>query len=163
MSAIGKYVVLRREAYRECVRLVGNVHTESTGKWMFKKQVTCGLEEFNAAWKAAVVEEVAFDYSGYVIGNYLDAQAAVNGIPADAFERSPDALALNKVFTAAMPFEKAATFEKFDEQKLLAFCKDEYGEEDAQGMCEAIQAAHEFYTGGLARISKENVVVFVIQ
>jgi hypothetical protein len=110
MSAIGSYAVPRREGFRECVRLAADVRAEVSGKWIFQKQVTRGRDEFNAAWVSALVEEEAhFEYSGYVLGNYLDAQEQVNGVPAGELERSPTAVALHRVFTAAIPFEDTPT------------------------------------------------------
>jgi hypothetical protein len=163
MSALGSYAVLRRERFAECVRLAADVRTEVTGKWIFRQQVTRGREKFNAAWGGALVEEAPFDYSGYVLGNYLDAQEHVNGFPSGAVERSAAAVALNKVFTAAFPFEQAPQpFPALEEAKLRAFCESEYGG-DAGGMVEAIRAAHEFYRAGLARLSEAHVVLFVIR
>jgi hypothetical protein len=163
MSAIGSFVVLRREGFGECVRLAGEVRRETSGKWIFRKQVTRGRDAFEHAWRSALVEDVPFDYSGYVLGNYLDAQAQVNGVPSGELESSPAALALNKVFTGAIPFEEPPRpFPVLEEQGLLAFCQSEYGV-DAGGLREAILAAHEFYRVGLARLSDAHVVVFVIR
>ena len=163
MSAIGSYVVLRREGFRECVRLAADVRADVTGKWIFKKPVTRGRDEFNAAWAAALVEEVDFEYSGYVLGDYLDAQEQVNGVRTGERERSAAALTLNKLFTAAIPFEETpAPFPAMEEQTLRAFCQSEYGN-DADNMYQAIQAAHEFYSRGLARWSETHVVMFVIR
>ena len=97
MSAIGSYVVLRREGFSECVRLAADVRKEVTGKWIFKKPVTRGRDEFNAAWAAALVEEVDFEYSGYVLGDYLDAQERVNGVRTGEREQSAAALLMNKL------------------------------------------------------------------
>ena len=163
MSAIGTYAVLRREGFRECVRLASEVRKEVSGKWIFQKQVTRGLEEFHAAWKGALVEEADFEYSGYVLGNYLDAQEQVNGVEARELERSPAALALSKVFTAAIPFTHTpAPFPLLEEPPLRAFCESEYGS-DSDNMYQAILAAHEFYGRGLTRVSERHVVTFVIR
>jgi hypothetical protein len=157
MSAIGSYAVLRREGFRECVRLAADVRTEVSGKWIFQRQLTHGRDEFNAAWAAALVEEVHFEYSGYILGNYLDTQEQVNGVRTGELERSPAAVALHKVFTAAIPFgDTPVPFPVFEEQTLRAFCRREYGD-DADGMYQAIQAAHEFYGRGLARVSESHV------
>src|ERR1700746_644223 len=163
MSAIGSYVVLRREGFRECIRLVADVRKEVTGKWIFKKPVTRGRDEFNAAWAAALVEEVDFEYSGYVLGDYLDAQELVNGVRTEEWERSAAALTLKKLFTAAIPFEETpAPFPAIEEQTLRAFCQSEYGN-NADSLYQATQAAHEFYGRGLARLSETHVVMFVIR
>lgn len=163
MSAIGSYVVLRREGFKECVRLAADLRTEATHKWLFKKPSTRGRDEFDAAWAAALVEEVDFGYSGYVLGDYLDAQEQVNGVPAGERERSAAALTLNKLFTTAIPFEETPPpFPTLEEQALRAFCQSEYGS-DADSMYQAIQAAHEFYGRGLARLSETHVVMFVIR
>jgi hypothetical protein len=163
MSAIGSYVVLRREGFKECVRLAADVRTEVTRKWLFKKPVTRGRDEFNAAWAAALLEEVDFEYSGYVLGDYLNAQEQVNGLPTGERERSAAALTLNKLFTAAIPFEETPPpFPTLEEQALRAFCQSEYGN-DADNMYQAIQAAHEFYSRGLACWSETHVVMFVIR
>jgi len=55
-----------------------------------------------------------------------------------------------------------APFSAFDEQTLRVFCHGEYGD-DAEGMCQAIQAAHEFYARGRAHMSEAYVVVFLIR
>ena len=163
MSAIGSYVVLRREGFRECIRLAADVRKEVTGKWIFKKPVTRGRDEFNAAWAAALVEEVDFEYSGYVLGDYLDAQERLNGVRTEEREQSAAALLMNKLFTAAIPFEETpAPFPAIEEQALHEFCQDQYGN-DVDSMYQAIQAAHEFYGRGLARLSEAHVVMFVMR
>jgi hypothetical protein len=98
-----------------------------------------------------------------VLGDYLDAQERVNGVRTEERERSAAALTLNKLFTAAIPFEETpAPFPAMEEQTLRTFCQSEYGN-DADSMYQAIQAAHEFYGRGLARLSETNVVLFVIR
>jgi hypothetical protein len=62
------------------VELARHIHTETSGKWMFKRAQVVGLDEFREAWRQVVLRDVTFEYSGYVIGNYLDAQKAVNNI-----------------------------------------------------------------------------------
>ena len=109
-----------------------------------------------------MVQEVDFDYSGYVIGNYLDAQGTINGVaPID--EQSEVASALSKVFTAGFAFEAPVSLPDLPQEKLLTFCREEYGENDAAGMMEAINAAHAFYHRGLGEITPEHLVVFLIQ
>jgi hypothetical protein len=77
MSAIGSYAVLRRRNFAACLEHTRQIRSESSGKWFFKKTAVVGVNEFKQAWQTALVEEVNFDYSGYVLGNYLDAQLAV--------------------------------------------------------------------------------------
>src|SRR5687767_5434690 len=147
MSAIGSYAVLRRRNFAACLDHARHIRSESSGKWLFKKTVVVGISEFEQAWQAALVEEVNFDYSGYVLGNYLDAQLAVNQIQLAA-EQSEIASTLCKVFTAAFPFDAPVALPEFASGPLLAFCQQEYGN-DAQGMVEALHAAHLFYQKGL--------------
>ena len=161
MSAIGSYAVLRRRDFAACLDRARNIRSESSGKWLFKKTVVVGVSEFNQAWQAALVEEVNFDYSGYVLGNYLDAQLAVNQIQL-ADEQSEVASTLCKVFTAAFPFDAPVTLRVLASEPLLVFCQQEYGN-DAQGMVEALRAAHLFYQKGLSTISSENLVIFIIR
>jgi hypothetical protein len=161
MSAIGSYVVLRRGAWQGCLALAQNVRIQTTGRWIFKQSRVAGTEEFRRAWQAAVVLEAEFDHSGYVLGNYLDAQQAVNGV-ALVDEQSQPAKALSKVFTAGFFFDAPVVVPDLPAEELLAFCREEYGG-DAPGMVEAITAAHRFYLRGLAEISPEHVVVFVIR
>src|SRR5690348_8081610 len=138
MSAIGSCAVLRRAAFAECVECAKSM--ETSGRWVFKTSRMVGMQEFEAAWAKALVEEVSFNYSGYVIGNYLDAQEHVNSLP-NRYEHTETALALCKAFTAAFPFEKSETFPALPKDKLLVWCREEYGKE-ADGMAEAIEAAH---------------------
>jgi hypothetical protein len=160
MSALGRYAVLRRAAFPECVERAKNIRTQTRGRWIFKNPVVVGMEEFKAAWAEALVEEATFGYSGYVIRNYFDAQEHVNSVP-NRYERTETALALTKAFTAAFPFEEKETFAELPPEKLAAWRREEYGE-DADGMAEAITAAHAFYQEGLAKITPETVVVFLI-
>jgi hypothetical protein len=161
MSAIGSYVVLRRSHFPGCVDRAHPIRSESTGKWLFKKTEVVGISDFERAWQAALVEEVGFDYSGYVLGNYLDAQLAVNQIQL-ANEQSEVSRALCKVFTAAFPFDAPVTLPELAPEPLLAFCQQEYGN-DAQGVVEALKAAHLFYQRGLSNITAETLVIFVIR
>jgi hypothetical protein len=160
MSAIGSYVVMRRSDLPGCIALAQNIRTETTGKWIFKQTQEVGHDEFYRAWKAGVVREADFEYSGYALGNYLDAQEAVNG--AQLFdEQSETGQVLAKVFTAAFVFDAPVSLPAMAGEPLLEFCREEYGA-DAQGMAEAITAADEFYRRGLAEITPEHLVVFVI-
>jgi hypothetical protein len=106
MSAIGSYIVLRRNQVPGCVDRTLHIRPESTGKWLFKKTEVVGISEFERAWRAALVEEVSFDYSGYVLGNYLDAQLAVNQIQL-ANEQSEVSRALCKVFYGRLSFRSS--------------------------------------------------------
>jgi hypothetical protein len=162
MSAIGSYALVSRADFPTCLARARQVHTETSGKWVFKKSQTVGIEEFKKAWQAALVREVDFDYSGYVIGNYLDAQSAVNeAVLID--EHSEVSTALSKVFTAGFPFEAPVALPELQQEKLFHFCREEYGEDDAAGMVEAINAAHSFYQRGLGEITPEHLVVFIIR
>jgi hypothetical protein len=79
------------------------------------QMMRCPLKQ---AWQAALVEEVNFDYSGYILGNYLDAQLAVNQIQL-ADEQSEIASTLCKVFTAAFPFDTPVTLPQLAPEPLL--------------------------------------------
>ena len=160
MSAIGSYQVIVRKEFPGCLALARKVHPETSGKWIFKQTQLVGREAFEKAWRAALVRVVDFDYSGYVIGNYLDAQELINGLKVMA-EQSEAGESLSKVFTAAFPFEEQIQLPGLPQDKLLAFCREEYGD-DAAVMVEAINAAHSFYHRGLDEITAENLVVFVI-
>jgi hypothetical protein len=161
MSAIGSYAVLWRAGFAECAERAKDIPTETSGRWVFKTSRVVRMRDFENAWATALVEEVSFDYSGYVLGNYLDAQEMVNLLP-NRYERTETALALTKAFTAAFSFEEKETFPAFPKERLLAWCREEYGR-DANGMAEAIEAAHIFYQEGLAKISPDTVVVFIIR
>ena len=161
MSAIGSYEVLNRGQFPVCVGLARNVRTETTGKWIFRKTRIFGMKEFEQAWRASLVQTVDFEYSGYVLGNYLDAQLAINSTRL-IDEHSETARLLSMVFTAGFVFEEPLPLPTLAEQKLHDFCQTEYGK-DAPGMIEAITAAHSFYTRGLREITSVNLVVFVIR
>ena len=107
------------------------------------------------------MEEVHFDYSGYVLGNYLDAQLAVNQIQL-ADEQSEIASTLCKAVMAAFPFDAPVTLPELASEPLLVFCQQEYGD-DAPGMVDALSAAHLFYEEGLRNITSENLVIFIIR
>ena len=161
MSAIGSYEVLDRAAFAVCMDRARQVKSETTGRWIFKSQRTVGLEEFNDAWRKAVRRTVDFEYSGYVLGNYLDAQEAVNGFrPFD--EQSEIARTLARLFTAGFVFDRATILPELPPDRLRAFCHDEYGE-DESNMASAILAADAFYRRGLAEITPETLVVFVMR
>ena len=161
MSAIGSYAVLKRSQFPVCLDRARHICSESTGKWLFKKTAVAGISEFKQAWQAALVEEVNFDYSGYVLGNYLDAQHAMNQTQV-VDEQSEAASALCKVFTAAFPFEAPVALPELASEPLLAYCQQEYGN-DAPGMVEALRAAHLLYKKGLSNITSENLVIFIIR
>ncbi len=76
MSAIGSYSVLDRSDVADCLARARAVRSETAGRWIFKQTRVHGMEEFRRAWRAAVRKRVDFEYSGYVLGNYLDAQTA---------------------------------------------------------------------------------------
>lgn len=161
MSAIGSYVVINRSKLTDCLDLAREIHSEHSGKWMFKKTQVVGLDEFRAAWMDSILKEVSFDYSGYAIGNYLDAQKAVNDVDL-VDEQSEQMTILCKAFLAAFVFERPTSLPELSPEKLLDFCREEYGEDDSKSAFEAINAAHVFYKQGLSEISTENLVVFLM-
>src|SRR5262245_50016632 len=97
MSAIGSYAVISRARFPSCLEKAEAVHNETSGWWIFKTSRVVGVEEFNQAWREALIEEVPFDQSGYVLGYYLDVQEVVNQkVLFD--EESEVGRALSKVF-----------------------------------------------------------------
>jgi hypothetical protein len=161
VSAIGSFAVLRRESLPRCLALARDIHTETTGRWISRHSRTVGLDVFRVAWQEALVRSESFDHSGYVIGNYLDAQQAVNGV-ALVDEQSETSRTLAKAFTAGFVFEHPIELPALSGEGLMQFCTEEYGS-DAAGMAEAIRAAEAFYRSGIAEISAEHVVVFIVQ
>jgi hypothetical protein len=160
MSAIGTYEVMNRRKFDECLNAARTVRQQTTGIWMFQRTKSSGLTEFQAKWKASVSKEVDFDYSGYALGQYLDAQRAINDrVLFD--DASEVAEILANVFTAAFVFDKHVALPTLADNKLNDYCRDEFAE-DAAAMAEAITAAHSFYERGLKEITPENLVVFVI-
>jgi hypothetical protein len=161
MSAIGSYEVLTRAGFPACLDAARNVHPETTGKWIFKTARVEGRDAFDTAWAAARVDAVDFNYSGYVLGNYLDAQLVINNLRLFD-EESDTALTLANVFTEAFVFDVPRTLPELPAEKLQAYCREEYSE-DGQDLIEPIQAAHAFYAEGIAAISAAHLVVFVIR
>jgi hypothetical protein len=160
MSAIGSYVVLRREGFRECVRVAADVRTEATGKWIFKKPVTRGRDEFNAAWTATLVEEVGF----WICARRLSRRSrTVNGVRTGERERSAAALTLNKLFAAAIPFEETpAPFPAMEEQTLRALARANT-ETTLIACIRRSKPRMNSAAAGLARLSETHVVTFVIR
>lgn len=161
MSAIGCCAVMRRSRWPGCLEAAGRVTSETTGKWIFKKTRIAGLEEFRRTWREAKLRVLDFDYSGYVLGNYLHAQEAINHFKV-IDEQSDAVRTLSRIFTAAYPFEEAVALPELASAGLFDLCHYEYGD-DADGMMEAIQAAHKFYCRGFAQVTAANMVVFVIE
>ena len=162
MSAIGSYAVIRRSEWPACLARARDIRTETTGRWVFTQTREVGREAFATAWQAALVREEPFDQSGYAIGNYLDAQDAVNGTHYLDAQHDVEH-ALGRVFTAGFMFDAPEAFPDLDRDRLLAFCQSEYGDEEAAGMVEAIGAAAAFYRKGMAEVTPEHLVVFVIR
>jgi hypothetical protein len=161
MSAIGSYEVLRRVTFADCLAAARGVRPEPTGTSIFKKAEGKALDEFQARWTSSVIERVDFEYSGYVLGNYLDAQQEINQLQLFD-EESEEATTLNKVFTAAFVFHRAVPLPEMPDDKLEAFCRHEY-DADGADLLEPLRAAHEFYARGLDAITPDNLVVFVIR
>jgi hypothetical protein len=160
MSAVGSYQVLKRSTFAACVEAARNVRSWTTGVWIFKRTRTSGLAEFTATWDASVSKTVDFDYSGWALGQYLDAQRAIN--QRELFdEQSELGRTLARVFTAAFVFDTPMTLPDLPANELDAYCRGEY-EQDGPAMAEAITAAHAFYAQGLMEITPENLVAFVI-
>jgi hypothetical protein len=160
MSAIGSYVVLPRARFPHCLELARNVRNETTGKWLFKKTETVGLDAFRTAWQESVIKEETFGYSGYVLGDYLLAQEEINKVQLVDEEAEVSTL-LNKVFLAAFVFEESISLPNMSDDQLLEYARDERGEEGDE-MVEPLKAAHEFFRQGLVEITAENLVVFLM-
>jgi hypothetical protein len=162
MSAIGSYAVVSRAKFPLCLEKARNVHDETTGWWIFKTTRVVGVEAFREAWRQALIEEVSFDHSGYVLEDYLSAQRDLNNFT--LFDEELEAFGnLCKVFTAAFPFEEPLSPPPLPSDRLLAWCRGEFGDEEAPGLVEALEAADTFYHRGLSAITPERVVVFLIQ
>jgi hypothetical protein len=161
MSAVGSYEVLTRTRFAECLALAEEVRRGATGASILRNTKITGLDEFQRRWADAVLERVDFGYSGYVLGNYLDAQYAINGLRLFDDE-SATAVTLAKVFTAAFVFDAPRTLPELPENKLQSYARDEYGG-DGQDLIEPIRAAHAFYARGMTAITRENLVVFIIR
>jgi len=161
MSAIGRCIRMKRADFARALDLATAIHTETTGRGLWKKTVTVGVDEFDRVWDAAVLDERDFEYSGYVLSNYFIAQEVINGLAESPFD-SPEGQLLARVFTAAFAVTAPITFPPLPDQTLRQFCKEEYGEEDAPGMCEAITAAHRFYSEASATLQSDETVVFLI-
>jgi len=160
MSAIGSYEVLTRSKFAHCLAAARAVQTTMTGSGVFKRKRTTGLEEFRAMWKASLLKEVDFGYSAWALGQYLDAQRAINNrVLFD--DESEIAGALAKVFTSAFVFETRMALPDLPGNQLEVYCRQEFAE-DGPGVGESIVAAHTFYQLGLMEITPENLVVFVI-
>jgi hypothetical protein len=142
MSAIGAYHVLNRTDFDACMK-------------------AARTKTFKAAWEAAVSKTVDFDGSGYLLGQYLDAQREVN--ERELFdEQSEVGRTLAEVFTAAFVFDQPLEPPELLPDRLEEYCRDEYGQDGPQ-MADALLATHAFYKQGLSEISPENLVVFVIR
>jgi hypothetical protein len=131
MSAIGSYEILSRDGFASSVARAREIRSESTGTWIFKSTRVVGVEEFADTWRAATRRRVDFDHSGYVLGNYLDAQEAVNGVRLFD-EQSEVAAALCRAFTAAFVFDAPVALPALPYAELESFCRTEY-EDDASG------------------------------
>jgi hypothetical protein len=90
----------------------------------------------------------------------LDAQEHLNEVR-NRWDQSEEGRALARAFTAGFAFDSRVAFPELPQERLEAWCRDEYGQ-DAATMTEAIGAAHSFYRSGLDRVDHENIVVFVI-
>lgn len=154
MSAIGKCAILKRDLVEECAARARAVHKETIGLF-FKKTVTVGKEEFREAWRRALVEEDHFDFSGYALGEYLDAQKELNGF--EFAERGP----FDKVFTAGFRFDQPVNLPQISNEKLKAYCDEQFGA-DAPTALEAFKSADKFYRRNLAKIDAGRVAVFII-
>jgi hypothetical protein len=159
MSAIGSYVRIRTTDLDRCLELAAPASSEGKFRWPWQPRAETGRERFTREWEAAVLEEVDFDGSGYVLASYFLAQGALNGLD-DPFE-SPEADRLANVFTAALPVRVRRVFPELDANGLREFCATEWGA-DAPGMHAAILKAHEFFRAGMSRVTSEEAVVFII-
>lgn len=160
MSAIGTYEVLNRSDFQRCLDAARSIRTETSGTWLFKTTRTVGASEFTELWQASTRKQVVFEYSGYVLGNYLDAQQAINQAEV-VDEQSEVSVTLAKAFTAAFVFDTPVSFRDFTADELNAYCRDEYGEDGAE-LLEPMRAAYHFLEQGIAEITDETLVVFVI-
>lgn len=161
MSTIGSCVILNRSGFRDCLDVARNIQSDPRNDTPSQPANQPAVEDFHRSWNIHIVEEITFDYSGYVLGIYMDAQSVINGV-ATFFDDNEEADLLAKIFIAGFPFERSFFFPDLPADKLQEFCQREYGEDDAQSMTEAINAAHEFYRQGLLKVTTDSVAVFVI-
>ena len=161
MSAIGSYEILSRSDFQRCLDAARNIRTETSGKWLFKTTRTAGATEFTEMWQASTRKQVTFDYSGYVLGNYIDAQEVINETRL-VDEQSDVSVTLAKAFTAAFVFDTPVVLPEFPADTLQAYCRHEYGDE-GEDLLGPIRAAHQFFAQGFAEITDQVLVVFIIR
>ena len=142
MSAIGSYVRIRTADLDRCLELASR-----------------DSSDFAREWDAAVLEEVDFDGSGWVLSSYFLAQSHLNDL-ADPFD-SAEGMTLAKVFTAAFPVRAPQPLPELDAKALQEFCASEW-DTVAAAVCDGIVQAHAFLTMGMARIAQGEAVVFII-
>jgi hypothetical protein len=141
-----------------CAELAAQATGDRTFRWPWQARTETGLERFGREWDAAVLEEVVFDGSGYVLGSYFLAQAALNHF-ADPFDAAESA-DFAKVFTAAWPVRTQLSLPELDAGALRQFCAAEWS--DDPQMYEAVMQAHSFFKAGLGRVTEDEAVVFII-
>jgi hypothetical protein len=162
MDITGSYAVLKRAKFPLCVAKAQEVRKQTIGWWIFKITRATGVEAFHQAWREALVEEVHFDDYGVVLGNYLYAQKDLNALL--MFDEQSETIAvLSKVFKAAFPFDEPLSLPPLPPDRLLPYCREEFGEGNAPGLAKSLQAADAFYRRGLAAITPELLVVFIIR
>lgn len=159
MSAIGSYVRLKESDLARCLQLATSATPHRPFRWPWQARAESSLEAFEGEWTSAVLEEVVFDESGYLLASYFLAQAALNHVT-DPFD-SVEGKILAKVFTGGVPVRDPRAFPELPTGALEAFCRSEWGDE-GEGMAEGIAAAHAFFNAGISLATRDEPTVFII-
>src|SRR5262249_22643359 len=159
VSAIGSCVRMKTSDLDRCLALAGGITPPQKSRWPWQKKLDTGRDAFVREWAAAVLEEMVFDGSGYLLASYFLAQNEMNGLT-DPFDE-PEGLMLAKVFTAAFPVRVPHSLPALEPNALAAFCNKEWGD-NGPGKCEGITRVDAFLKAGISRIDDNHSVVFII-
>lgn len=155
MSAIGSFVVLRRDDFEKCLMVANSVASNAEQQ---------AREVFLDSWSAAIGFEKFFSGSGYALGYFLDCQNAINDVfeHSQELDQTTEGKLLSRFFVAAFPFlEPTAPLPPLDGQKLHEYCLTEWPEA-AHEMQAAIKEAERFFCTGLEHTDNA-IVVFLIR
>jgi hypothetical protein len=159
VSAIGSYVRIATPDLDRCLEIASRVTTEQPFRWPWQAKTENAREVFAREWAAAVREEVVLDGSGHLLSSYFLAQSELNSLE-DPFD-SREGMILARVFTAAFPARVAQALPELERNALEEFCVSEWGDEGREA-CAGLARAHEFFKTGMASITQNEAVVFII-
>ena len=161
MSSFAELVVMKREDVHKCCNVQIRKIEQEVKWWIFKRIAVKEIDDFTLLWESSAIEKITFDYSGYCFANYQMAYEAINKAEMSEVIESVLSEKLSDKMVMALVIFNKNLIKKLDDDKLKAFCSDEF-QDDKIEYYDSIINAQSFIFNNLSKITEENGIIITV-